>query len=292
MRYLIRSPYGSFVAYYPDTKDFTAEYFLYKHGNRYLEKTLDFKYGLLDEDGKRVIRPEYIEISALQEDSIYFARSEKGYSFITKSGKIMNKDDKRFEEINKMTEEFIGVKIDGRWGFVDINGKLRVSNQYENVGFYNEGLAPIKVLGRWGYINKREDLIVQPAYDTVFQFTGGLCRVQKKGKYGLINAQGKQTIECIYDELIRLKAGGYLTKKDDKYGLVSDKGQLLILPRFDKVIDLNNGFVIASRKGKYGLLSNDGIDIIPIIYDELRYNPFNDVYLAAKTAEWVNLVIP
>ena len=29
------------VAYYPETKDFTAEYFLYKHGVRYLEKTFE-----------------------------------------------------------------------------------------------------------------------------------------------------------------------------------------------------------------------------------------------------------
>lgn len=292
MRYLMRSPYGSFVAYYPDTRDFTAEYFLYKHGDRYLEKTLDLKYGLLDEDGKRVIRPEFNEISELQDDSIYYARSDKGYSFITRSGKIMNKDDNRFEAINSMAEEFIGVKIDGRWGFVDINGKLRVANQYENIGPYNEGLAPIKILGRWGYIDKREDIVVQPAYDTVYQFKNGICRVVKKGKYGLINAKGKITLECIYDDLLRLKTGGFLTKKDDKYGLASDTGQLLMLPRFDQVIDLDNGFVIASRKGKYGLLSNNGVNIIPMIYDELKYNPYNNVYLAAKSAEWVNIEIP
>ena len=289
MRYLIRSPFGSYVAYYPDTKDFTAEYFLYKHGERYLEKTLDLKYGLLDEEGKRVIRPEFDFISDLQDDSIYYARSEKGFSFVTKSGTIMNANDDRFEEINKMSEEYIGVKIDSKWGFVDINGKLRIANQYDNVGPYNEGLAPIKILGRWGYIDKREDLIVQPAFDTVYHFRGGLCEVVKKGKYGLINAAGDITIECEYDKLIRLKTGGYLSKKSDKFGLISSEGRLLILPRFDNMEDLDNGFVIASRKGKYGLMSNQGVNIIPMIYDELKYDRFNDVYLAAKPSEWMEI---
>ena len=292
MRYLIRSPFGSFVAYYPETKDFTAEYFLYKHGARYLEKTLDHKYGLLDEEGKRVIKPEFDEISALQEDSIYYAKSENGYSFITKSGAIMNEDDDRFESINDMSEEFIGVKIDGRWGFVDINGKLRVANQYDNIGPYNEGLAPIKILGRWGYIDKREDIVVQPAYDTVYRFKGGVCEVVKKGKYGLINSAGKITLECEYDNLFKLKTGGYLSKKDNKYGLVSEKGRLLILPRFDEVKDLDNGFVIASRKGRYGLMSNDGVSIIPMIYEELKYDTYNNVYLAAKTPEWIEIELP
>lgn len=292
LRYLVRSPYGSYVAYYPETKDFTAEYFLYRHEGRYLEKTLDAKFGLLDEEGKRVIYPEFDEISELQEDSIYYARSEKEYSFITKSGKIMNEHDARFEAINNMTEEFIGVKIDGKWGFVDINGKLRVSNQYENVGPYNEGLAPIKVLGRWGYINKREDLVVQPSYDSVYQFKKGICKVVKKGKFGLINAEGNITLECIYDDITRLKTGGFLTKKGGKFGLASEKGRLLILPRFDSMADLDNGYVIASRKGKYGLLSNEGVNIIPMIYDELKYNPYNDVYLAAKSSAWINLNMP
>ncbi|NJN28147.1 MAG: WG repeat-containing protein [Cyclobacteriaceae bacterium] len=184
LRYLIRSRYGSYVAYYPETKDFTAEYFLYKHGERYLEQTQDKKYGLRDEEGNRVIRPEFDYISKLQEDSIYYARSGRGYSFITKSGKIKLANDTRFEEINDMSESFIGVKIDDRWGFVDINGKLRVANQYDNIGPYNEGMAPIKILQRWGYIDKREVLVVQPAYDTVYTFKGGLCEVVKKASTG------------------------------------------------------------------------------------------------------------
>jgi hypothetical protein len=292
MRYLIRSPYGSFVAFYPETVDFTAEYFLYKHGKRYLEKTLDLKIGLLDEEGERVINPEFDEISTLQEDSIYYAKSEKGYSFITKSGDIMNANDDRFEAINDMSEEFIGVKIDGRWGFVDINGKLRIANQYDNIGPYNEGLAPIKIRGRWGYVDKREDIIIQPAYDTVYQFKRGLCEVVKKGKYGLINAQGKITLECEYDNLIRLKTGGFLIKNENKFGLVSSEGRLLILPRFENMIDLDNGFVIASRKGKYGLMSNDGVSIIPMMYDDLKYDTFNDVYLAATSSKWINIIKP
>ena len=292
IRYLIRSPYGSYVAFYPDTKEFSAEYFLYKHGNRYLEKTLDQKYGLLNEFGKRVIKPEFDEISELQSDSIYYARSGAAYSFITKSGKIMVSKDPRFQEIHDMAEEFIGVKIDNRWGFVDINGKLRIANRYENVGPYNEGLAPIRILNRWGYVNKREEIIVQPAYDTVYSFEGGICEVVKKGRYGLINAQGKITLECEYDDISRIRTGGFLIVKDEKIGLAGKDGRLLILPRFDKVMDLDNGYVIASRNGKYGMFSNNGVSIIPMIFDDLKYDKYNDVYLAANPAEWLDIRIP
>jgi len=150
IRYLVRSPYGSFVAYYPETIDFRAEYFLYRNDQGFLEKTNDNKYGLRNEDGERLIKPDYNSISELYEDSIYLAQTDNGYSFITKTGKIIVANDSRIQDTKGMSEEFVAVEIDDKWGFVDINGKLRVSNQYENVDLYHEGLAPIKILRRWG----------------------------------------------------------------------------------------------------------------------------------------------
>jgi hypothetical protein len=292
LRYLVRSPYGSYVAIYPDTRDFTAEYFLYRHGNVYLEKTLDDKLGLLNERGKRVIQPRYDHISKLQEDSIYIAHSSYGYSFITKSGVEMLRDDKRIQKARNVHEGLIGVMIDTKWGFVDINGKLRISNQYENIGPVNEGLAPIRIRGRWGYINVQEDIIVQPTYDTVYRFVGGLCEVVKKGQFGLIDARGKIVLECEHDNISRLAHGGFLLQKNTKIGMANNEGRLMILPRFDQVADLNNGFVIASSNGKFGLLSSGGMSIIPMIYEELVYDPINDIYLAASASKWEEITMP
>ena len=66
----------------------------------------------------------------------------------------------------------------------------------------------------------------------------------------------------------------------------------MILPRFDDIVDLDNGFVIASRKEKYGLMSNDGVSIIPMIYENLKYDSYNNVYLAATSSEWVDIELP
>ncbi|NJN28148.1 MAG: WG repeat-containing protein [Cyclobacteriaceae bacterium] len=117
-------------------------------------------------------------------------------------------------------------------------------------------------------------------------------RSGKKGKYGLIDAQGKITLECEYDNLIRLKTGGFLILKEGKYGLASREGKLLILPKFDDMTDLDNGYVIASWKDKFGLMSNDGVSIIPMIYKELLYDTYNDLYLASEGEEWIEVPVP
>ncbi len=287
--YLVRSPYGSYVARYPKTILFSAEYFLYPRNELYLEKTRDGKIGLLDARGQRIIPPVYDEISKLEEDSLYITRAGTDYSFITKHGQMVDRLDQRYQEVREMSDYFIGVKIDGRWGFVDINGNLRVANRYEGIGPYHEDMAPIKLRGKWGFIDKLELLKVQPLYDTVYPFRNGLARVQYKGNFGMVDKHGKRVLDFEYDDILALETGGYITVKDGKKGLVNQDGHVLIWPKFDKVVDLNNKYVIVVRRGRYGLMSTEGLSPIPTLYDEIIYDPWKREYLVARPAEWKNL---
>ncbi len=285
IRYLVRSPYGSYVYYYPKTIDFKGEYFLYWKGNGFLEVRADHKCGWVSEQGKRVIEPIYDEISPLHEDSIYFARDGKRFSFITKGGIELSRLDGRFEEIRPMSEFFIGVKIDGAWGFVDPNGDLRVANRYEDVGPYKEGRAPIMIRGKWGFIDKRETIKVQPKYDSVFAFQSGLSIVVKSGLYGLVDKEGNVELSPEYDNIIPLENGGYVIVRDGKKGLANQHGRSLFWPRFDEVYDLDNGSVIVERNQHFGLMGLDGSSPIPMIYNTLIYDPYRQLYLAELPVE-------
>lgn len=286
IRYLVRSQYGSYVAYYPKTVIFSAEYFLYPQNELYLEKTVDEKIGLLDAKGHRIIKPFYDEISPLQEDSLYITREGINYSFITKHGKVLDRLDRRYEEVRGMSDYYIGVKIDGQWGFVDIRGNLRIANRYDDIGPFHEGMAPIKLRGKWGFIDKLEFLKVQPLYDTVYAFQDGLARVQYKGQFGMVTKRGKVVLDYEYDNIYYLEAGGYISEKNDKKGLINSSGKVLIWPKFDKVVNLDNRYVIVVRKGRYGLMSVDGLSPIPTLYDKIVYDPWKNQYLVARSPEW------
>ena len=57
-------------------------------------------------------------------------------------------------------------KINGKWGFVDNNGNLKVKNEYEMVTEFNEyGFAGIKLDGKWGVINQNGEVIQEPVYE-------------------------------------------------------------------------------------------------------------------------------
>lgn len=62
--------------------------------------------------------------------------------------------------------ELYAKEINGKWGFVDKNGDLKVQNEYDMVTEFNEyGFAGIKKGGKWGSINSKGEIVQEPIYE-------------------------------------------------------------------------------------------------------------------------------
>lgn len=61
--------------------------------------------------------------------------------------------------------ELYAKEINGKWGFVDKNGDLKVQNEYDMVTEFNEyGFAGIQKDGKWGSINTKGEVVQEPIY--------------------------------------------------------------------------------------------------------------------------------
>ena len=68
--------------------------------------------------------------------------------------------------------EYFAFKKNGKWGFVDNNGNLKIQNEYEKVTEFNEyGFAGIKKDGKWGFINTQNQFQMSGDYQDVLYFT-------------------------------------------------------------------------------------------------------------------------
>ncbi len=97
-------------------------------------------------------------------DSYIHLYSEKEDKYFSKNGKKLSS--KEAFPNNKMYAK----EIDGKWGFVDNNGNLKIQNEYEKVTEFNEyGFAGIKKDGKWGSINENGEIVQEPVYSISWQ---------------------------------------------------------------------------------------------------------------------------
>ncbi len=221
-----------------------------------------------------------------QKNYLLEALPSGGFWKIDFSGTIQrdsNPSGRSFQAIYPPSEGYYGVKLDGKYGFIDENELLRIANRYDSIGFFQEGLAAVKLLGKWGYIDKSERIRIQPTYDEVGPFVKGKSIVRQNGLYGIIDNLGKKIVAENFDRIERLENGRFLVFRNGKKGLLERDGQQLLNAKYHHLIDMNNGYVIVERNRKMGLVTEQGVSTIPLVYTSIQYDPNQDAYLCQQT---------
>ena len=84
-----------------------------------------------------------------------------------------NKESKYFSDTGKQlitrdvfpNNELYAKEIDGKWGFADRSGDIKVECKYDMVTEFNEyGFAGIKIDDKWGSINLKGEVVQEPKY--------------------------------------------------------------------------------------------------------------------------------
>lgn len=183
------------------------------------------------------------------------------------------------------SEGFTGIMRDGKFGFVDSRGRLRIANRYDSIQDFHEGLAAIKLIGRWGFINQEDNIIIHPNYDFVSQFKNGVVIATRNGRTGLINKEGKTILTFQYDGIESLASSNHLLHNKGLKGLADGKGNILMEPRFTSLREIENNMVIVERDGKFGVNSLTGMSIIPVDYVQLTFDQEKKIFLGLRKAE-------
>lgn len=225
----------------------------------------------------------------LYNDSYYIISEEGKLGSVDYSGNTIIELNEIYQELFPPSEGYWGVKIDGNYGFIDFNQKLRIANRYEQISRFKEGLAAVMLRGKWGFVDKYENLIIQPLYQQASDFKNGISIVRQNNGYGIINQKGEYIQKSYFEKITETKLGNFKVWKKHKVGLLNSKGEQIISPRYDSIEEVSNGYVIISRKNKYGVLDHQGVSTIPMIYDDLMYDEYNNLFIGKKTGEWEGL---
>ncbi len=225
-------------------------------------------FGFITELGS-VIYPEYQQVKKV--GGFYVCMKDSLLEMINPYGRKVLAEEDQVEEVFSYAEGYFHILKNGKHGFIDEDGRLRIANRYDGALPYNEGLAAIKLRGRWGYIDKWERLVIQPHYDTCAYFKQGLANVAVSGKYGILDTAGEMIISTDFSEIDRTSFGNYLMRDDrGKQGLANESGKILLRPNYDEIIDTTHDFVIARLGESYGIVTYEGFTYLPFEYKQVE----------------------
>ncbi|MEQ9403256.1 MAG: WG repeat-containing protein [Cyclobacteriaceae bacterium] len=231
-------------------------------------KNEEGRVGLLNETGSFIADPEFDEVRKL---SGYFVlKLEDKAILIDSTGRTIVDGREGYQEFEGVSEGHIAAYRNGRWGFLDNQGRLRIANRYEGVRAFSEGMAAIMLRGKWGFIDRQEVLKVQPYYDFVSNFENGLAIVKLEGRFGLIDTQGKEVVAVKWNTIERTVNGNYLIKNEKGMaGLADHKGNFILRPDFTYLKD-SEEWIVVGKSGLMGTLDYSGNQNLQMIYSDIR----------------------
>ena len=194
-----------------------------------------------------------------------------GATLVHEGGRRVIKAEDEIEDVLGYSERYFHIIKDGKHGFVDENGKLRVANRYDSAQYYSEGLAPVKLLGKWGFIDKYEVLQIQPFYRYSSTFKNDLAIIQTGEDFGIITPTGKEVVEVSWKYIQRLKTDNYkIIDWDGKVGICDVNGRFIVRPNYSAVEDTDKELLIVTQNGKKGIIDYRGYSKLPFEYNDIQ----------------------
>lgn len=137
--------------------------------------------------------------------------------------------DPEYDRAEAFSESMAVVRKDGKYGYIDVSGRLVIPVKYQDAGSFSAGLAPVCLYGKYGYVDKSGEMVVPFKYNYAFPFSEGLAAVELNGKVAYIGPDGKTVIPYMLDSGKPFKDGiaevtvDGQTKYMDKVGNIFDE---------------------------------------------------------------------
>lgn len=178
----------------------------------------------------------------------------------------------KYDDLDNFREGLAPVKLDGKWGYIDKQGKIVVPIKYDYAGYFNEGLGTVQMNKNWGFVDKTGKEIIPATFSHVHYFFEKIAAVRKPGseKWGFIDRTGKEVTPFKYDLIAPFSDGRARVEMDKKFGYVDDNGKEIVPVIYENANDFRNGLAGVMRNKKWGLIDRSGKVIVTVKYDGFR----------------------
>lgn len=256
----------------------------------------DDKYGLINLDGKEIVKPIYDEIKAVDNDfNNYKVKKDGKYGLVDNSGNIILKEEyteiksnnKSMWEDKNVQNGYKIIKMGANGpieGFATEKGKIIVPVKYESVEKQEipseDYFVVVQEQGKKGlYKNNRQ--ILRSEYQEISSTKNNLI-LKRYGKYGMTNLDGKEVIGQRFLGYVPLKEHVVFNNEDKEY--VFDKNGNMIGKGMYKIIEVvadGNYIICENYAGERVVIDRKGDEVVNDKLLDVLY-AFDDVFIGVK----------
>ncbi|OJJ13976.1 hypothetical protein BKI52_44720 [marine bacterium AO1-C] len=210
----------------------------------------------------------------------------------------------RYELAYDFSEGLSSVKAGGKWGYINLKGKLVIPAKYTAAAPFSEGLAAIGMGKMGGFINKKNEVVITPRKGNFNSFSDGRAVYFKPSDkpnaspyettYGFIDKTGKMVIaptRNINPNVTYTFSEGFCKVMDKKSLFINRNGNHLEMTAVSDAQDFSGGFAaVQSASGpKWGFMNKKGSVVIPFRYYEVGHEGFKQGFcaVALNYGEWI-----
>ncbi|MCX7943069.1 MAG: WG repeat-containing protein [Deltaproteobacteria bacterium] len=209
------------------------------------------KVGLVDYNGREILKPSFSDISDFQGEYSYFVirreidgRISESYGFINNKGKVVTEP--RYGYVKFVYKDVAAVKkgSDSKYFLLKIVGEQRLTDEiFDDINYFSEDRAVFKSGEKFGVINMSGNKIVDAIYDEIRDYRNGYAIAKIGKKFGLLDKDGKVVLDFVYNDIVGLKNNYVTFNTRGKYGIMELKSKNIVIePKFDMLSLLSDSF--------------------------------------------------
>ena len=215
---------------------------------------------------------------------------------IVSISKAIKKDSTGKVDSKKVTNSYLTVYTNEKWGVINSKGEYVIDPTYENMIIIPNSTSAVFLiqsdvdLENGSYKSYAVDADGNKLYSSYEQveamqnidkynqiiYDNNVLKVSKDGKFGLINYNGKELLSCIYDNIYPLEyvKNSFVTIMDGKKGLVDNGGDVIIDNRYQDIQSLTdnyeNGYVVKNENELSGLIDYKKKQLLECKYSKIE----------------------
>ena len=218
------------------------------------------RYGMINRKNE-VVFPIKYEILTSMFDGHLFAGDDNGLALY--NNKFQQLTEPVYTQLDGKSEDRILVMRNGKYGYLDPDGKEIIPCQFDRAGLFKDGRTYVAKGDKWGIIDRSGKAILPIEYDNsghraeAYIYHDGLALIQKNGLYGYVDIEGRPVIYPSFSNAYQFSEG-LAPVYVGLWGYIDTKGDFYIPPVFDIASPFSWGRAEVIYKGQIHKMNTEG----------------------------------